>query len=105
MESATNRRPVLAVISIAAALTSYALVTAITILAFAARRLGFNGVDVLFVAVTAICVFTMFGFYLGILSVYRYRRGGWTPLARRLSFWGVALNGVNSLLLYLLSKF
>jgi hypothetical protein len=104
MEPAAKRRPVLAVIGVTAALTSYVLVAGIAVLTIAVRRFGFNGVDILFGAVTAICICTMLGFYLGIVSVYRYRRGGWTPYGRRLGFWGLALNTVNGFLLYLLSK-
>jgi hypothetical protein len=104
-EPIMKRWPVLAVVSFATALISYVLVAGLAILAIAVRRFGFNGMDVLVWTVTAICVCTMLGFYLGILSVYRYRRGDWTLWGRRLGIWGLVLNTVNGLLLFLLSKF
>jgi hypothetical protein len=104
-EPIANRLPVLAVVSLAAALISYVLVAGIVILEIAARHFAFNGLDMFLSAFTGICVCTMLGFYLGILAVLRYRLGGWTPLGRRLGIWGLALNTVNGLLLYLLSKF
>jgi hypothetical protein len=104
-EPTIKRWPVLAVASLATALISYALVAGLVILAIAVRRFGLNGTDILVWAATAICVCTILGLWSGMLAVYRYRRAGWTRWDRWLGLWGFALNTLNSLLLFLLSKF
>ena len=104
MNPSAKRRPVLGVISVAAALLSYVLVASIAVLRIAVRRFGFNGMDLLVLGVLAIVTCNMLGLSVGIAAVYRYRQENWNCSERRLSVWGLALNMVNSLLLYLLSK-
>jgi hypothetical protein len=95
----------LAFASIGAGLLPYVLVVVLLTVAAAVRYFGFHGMDVFVRSFAIICLCPIVGLWLGGMAFFRYARVGSSSREQRLSIAGLALNGLNGILLFVFSQF
>jgi len=94
---------VMAPVSLVIGVVPYMLTAGLMAVAYAVRHFGFYGLDVFVYSVAVIVLCPIVGLWLGVGVLYLSDRSGVGRPAKQLVVTGLALNGFNLVVLFVLS--